>query len=82
MSWKTIMKISEEEAAGGVEPESATRGELGRAASLADVGTYGDLLKKIGKLWVTAKGANAMEQKILLGQMRKQIREENIPESD
>ena len=80
------MKVSEEEAARGeetqMEPSTGpARQELSQAGVRISAGTYKDLLNEVGQLWVKAKTANVMEQKILFGQMRKAIREANIPEA-
>jgi hypothetical protein len=87
MSWKTIIKQPQLEETGQADDVSGTvvsgpdRGELAQAGVRVSVGTYADLLDEIGQLWVQAKTANTMEQKTLLGQMRKKIREKNIPEA-
>jgi len=87
MSWKTIIKQPQLEDTGEADDVSGTtisgpdRGELSQAGVRVSVGTYSDLLDEVGQLWVKAKSANSMEQKTLFGQIRKKIREKNIPEA-
>lgn len=88
MNWKKIIKapLAETEAQVGdeVRDEPITgpeRADLSRAGIRVAAGTYKDLLNEVGQLWVQAKTATVMEQKMLFGQIRKKIREKNIPEA-
>mgnify|MGYP003129834505 CR=1 FL=1 len=86
MSWKKIIKQTELEAERGDDVQQDTitgpdRGDLSQAGARVAAGTYKDLIDKTGQLWVQIKSANVMDQKRLFGEMRKSIREANIPEA-
>lgn len=86
MSWEDIIKQPPEDT-GQADDVSQNaiiapdRAELAQAGVRVAAGTYKDLLNEVGQLWVKAKTANTMEQKVLFGQIRKKIREANIPEA-
>tara|TARA_R100001082_G_C4317010_1_gene139376 strand:- start:385 stop:648 length:264 start_codon:yes stop_codon:yes gene_type:complete len=87
MSWKNIIKQTELEAERGDDTQATVtsapdRTDLSQAGIRVSSGTYKDLLDSVGQLWVEAKTATPMEQKVLFGRMRKQIREKGIAESD
>ena len=88
MNWQKIIKQPNpniQETGDDVQDSTIAgpeRQDLSRAGVRIAAGTYKDLLNEVGQLWVQAKTATVMEQKIIFGQIRKKIREKAIPEAD